>query len=63
MFELKRLDGRVAVVAAGAGRGIGAAITHAFALEGAYVVVSDASIAMDGSGHRRQPSRDRHGGD
>ena len=39
MNELKRLDGKVAIIT-GAGQGIGAAIAHRFAQEGAQVIVN-----------------------
>ena len=45
-----RFDGQVAIVT-GAGRGLGAAYARLLAARGAAVVVHDAGVAQDGSGH------------
>ncbi|GAF45530.1 SDR family NAD(P)-dependent oxidoreductase [Rhodococcus wratislaviensis] len=51
------LDGRVAIITGGA-RGIGAAITSAFAAEGAAVVVNDFGGPADGTGSDEGPAKD-----
>jgi NAD(P)-dependent dehydrogenase (short-subunit alcohol dehydrogenase family) len=45
-----RFDGQVVLVT-GAGRGLGAAYARLFAERGAAVIVHDAGVAQDGSGH------------
>src|SRR5205807_9539854 len=45
-----RFDGQVALVT-GAGRGLGAAYARLLAARGAAVVVHDAGVGQDGSGH------------
>jgi NAD(P)-dependent dehydrogenase (short-subunit alcohol dehydrogenase family) len=50
-----RLENKTAVIT-GAGRGVGRAVAHLFAREGAKVIVADNGSAVDGSGTSAAPA-------
>lgn len=51
------LEGRVAIVT-GAGRGIGASVSHLFAAQGAKLVLNDLGANPDGTGGDEGPARE-----